>query len=382
MKNKAGSIQSIQKKSVSVRRALLQRRCKILQSLRGVRCCRTFPDNLQFAEVRKLAFRRHLHQSHLALAKLFVRLTSHAGLTNAPIRARLLMSWRDYMRRPVQQRTKLPNRRGSQPSSFLIEDRALGSKAKLPFSETVKPVPIFNKIPDSSPQKDLKYESSSHIFVRTVRHELLTPLSAIVGMLDLIDSKGLLDPTGKLCVKYAKESAQSLVGHLLAILEFTSLIENQPILTLSNQPLAKILQELATVWQARAEAKGLKLLVRIQPGHYVSARVDVRRLRRLIEILVSNAIKFTHYGEITLGLSAGPELWVKDTGIGISNDLHESIFHPFMQIDGSTARKDGGMGLSLAIAQHLANAMEAKLSVTSTLGEGSQFTLKLPAIIT
>lgn len=225
-------------------------------------------------------------------------------------------------------------------------------------------------------------ESREQIFVRTVRHELLTPLSALVGMLHLVDAKGVLDSSAQECLNYARDSAQSLVTKTLAILEYAALVKTQQTPSLSKQRLVPILQNLAASWQAHAEAKGVKLITHIKPQFPDVAYVDAQRLRHLLEILLSNAIKFTNSGTITVGIDTGPELWVRDTGIGISAEQQESIFLPFLQLDDSLARQHGGMGLGLAIARHLAHVMGATLSVTSSPGTGSVFTVKLNSTAT
>lgn len=222
-------------------------------------------------------------------------------------------------------------------------------------------------------------ETRDQIFVRVVRHELLTPLSGVVGMLDLVDNKGLLDPLGKLSLTHAKDSARTLVEQLLLIMDYTSLVEGQIALNLRQIQLPQLFQELAASWQVRAEAKGLKFVVQMLPGAPHLIKVDPHRFRRLMEILLSNAVKFTHSGEVAIGVGPGPRVWVRDSGIGISREQQALIFQPFKQIDESLARRHAGMGLGLAVAYHLANAMKGLLSVTSQPGKGSVFSFKLLA---
>lgn len=231
------------------------------------------------------------------------------------------------------------------------------------------------------PKYSQGHESRDQIFVRIVRHELLTPLSGVVGMLDLVDNKGLLDPSGKLSLEHAKDSARALVEQLLLIMEYTSLVEGQLALNFRNIQLPQLLRELTAVWKIRAEAKGLKFVVQTLPGAPLSLKVDPHRFRRLMEILLSNAVKFTHSGEVAIGVGPGPRIWVRDSGIGISQEQQAVIFQPFKQIDESLARKHAGMGLGLAVASHLANAMKGLLSVTSQPGKGSVFSFKLPASV-
>ena len=232
------------------------------------------------------------------------------------------------------------------------------------------------------PKYEQGLESSEQIFARIVRHELLTPLSGVVGMLDLVDNSGLLDPLGKCSLKHAKESARTLVEQVMLIMEYTSLVEGQLVLNARDLYLPQLIRDLTASWKARVEAKGLKFVVQILPDTPLSLSLDPHRFRRLIEILLSNAVKFTHSGEVAIGVGPGPRIWVRDTGIGISREQQAVIFQPFKQIDDSLARKFQGMGLGLAVAYHLAKAMNGLLSVTSRPGKGSVFSLKLPAAVT
>lgn len=116
--------------------------------------------------------------------------------------------------------------------------------------------------------------------------------------------------------------------------------------------------------------------------------VDARRLQQILDKLTANAVKFTHEGEIRLatwldtetpaGGSGRLAICVTDTGIGIPDALHESIFEPFVQADGSHTRRYGGTGLGLAIARRLAEALGGTLSVESEPDQGSRFTLSIP----
>jgi signal transduction histidine kinase len=141
-----------------------------------------------------------------------------------------------------------------------------------------------------------------------------------------------------------------------------------------------------TLFGPQAEKKGLRLVLDSSlpvPGPVIA---DRQGLRQILAKLTSNAVKFTHEGEIVLAAwmeteTAGRGLLairVTDTGIGIPSELHERIFEPFVQADGSHTRRYGGTGLGLAIACRLAEAMGGTLEVESAPEQGSRFTLRIP----
>lgn len=227
-----------------------------------------------------------------------------------------------------------------------------------------------------------KHELEPHYqdFLRTMRHELLTPLSAVVGMLDLLNAKVQLDTSSHLCLKYAQEASRLLVDQIVAILEFVGIDAQPPVLTFKQHSVIQVLEEASNMWRRRAEAKGLKFDLFIQPCVSDMLRFDPKILRRILDVLLSNAIKFTDQGEVTISLGQGPRIWIKDTGIGVPRTLHDKIFLPFKQADNSTTRKFAGMGLGLAIVHRLASAMGLVLSVDSAPGNGSVFTIHFPLL--
>jgi signal transduction histidine kinase len=141
-----------------------------------------------------------------------------------------------------------------------------------------------------------------------------------------------------------------------------------------------------TLLAPQAEKKGLRLdLDSSRSGAWPRRRRCTIRLRQILTKLTTNAVKFTHEGEIGCGLDRAPRrprtkqrlaIAVTDTGIGIPGELHASIFEPFVQADGSHTRRYGGTGLGLAIARRLAEAMGGTLEVESAPEQGSRFTLR------
>lgn len=221
-----------------------------------------------------------------------------------------------------------------------------------------------------------------------VSHELRTPLGVILGYTELLQG-GTFGPVTLNQVEIAGEVIESthyltsMVNELLdqAKLEAHSLkIENRPF-----KP-----QELLNVVESRmsllALAKGLELMFTLDDKLPPLMIGDQNRLQQIIINLVSNGIKFTETGSVDVRLyRSQPGYWsiqVTDTGIGIPADAHEYIFEPFTQVDGSMTRKQSGTGLGLSIVRQLIEFMGGYVTLKSTVGEGSEFTVTLPLIPT
>jgi signal transduction histidine kinase len=111
---------------------------------------------------------------------------------------------------------------------------------------------------------------------------------------------------------------------------------------------------------------------------------DRQKVKQIVVNLLTNALKFTHQGGVEIGVEMEPDrrtasVAVTDTGIGIAPENHEKIFEDFRQVDDSPSRQYGGTGLGLAICRRLANALGGRITLQSNLGEGSTFTLTIPA---
>jgi CheY-like chemotaxis protein/anti-sigma regulatory factor (Ser/Thr protein kinase) len=146
--------------------------------------------------------------------------------------------------------------------------------------------------------------------------------------------------------------------------------------------LKAMLVEASRLWEDQAEAKGLAFVRAFDdcPRMIVG---DAVRLRQVVFNLMSNALKFTEHGRVTLTVDATDDrfrIWVADTGVGIPADKRDEIFESFRQADASTTRRFGGTGLGLTICRDLARAMGGDVTVSGEPGEGSCFTVDLPLI--
>ncbi|MBN1976212.1 MAG: GAF domain-containing protein [Anaerolineae bacterium] len=220
-------------------------------------------------------------------------------------------------------------------------------------------------------------------FIQNVSHELRSPLTLIRGYADLLDGGelGELQSEQKKPVEIIARRAQMLGGLvediILILLAETRTLEREPV-TLDELAVAAVED-----FQDAAEKAGLELKTEIAPGVPAVSGTTLH-LRRVLDNLINNALKFTPAGgSISVSVQSNAThviLQVKDTGIGIAPDQQKRIFERFYQVDGSTRRQYGGVGLGLALVKEIVEAHGGVVSVESQENEGSTFTVTLPAL--
>ncbi|MBR0906206.1 hybrid sensor histidine kinase/response regulator [Bradyrhizobium liaoningense] len=221
-------------------------------------------------------------------------------------------------------------------------------------------------------------------FLAVVSHELRTPLNGVMGVLQLLNDGGLSE-TQRRHLATAAASGETLIALVDAVLEYARLEASTEMLETRDFRLDQLIEAAADLLRPQAIGKNLTFDLASDATVNTVVHGDPVRLNRILLNLIGNAIKFTPSGGI--GLSATAErhddhvllrVSVRDTGIGIAPDLHERIFEDFVQADDSIARRFGGTGLGLAIARRLTRLMRGELTVESTPGAGSAFTLEVP----
>jgi PAS domain S-box-containing protein len=217
-------------------------------------------------------------------------------------------------------------------------------------------------------------------FVANMSHEIRTPLNAILGLTHLAQREAS-EPAQRKRLGKVSNAAQHLLGILNDILDFSKIEAGKLVLESSNLAPADILANTRNLIIERAEAKGLPIDIEIDPHLPAVVRGDTMRLQQILLNFLSNAVKFTAQGRITLAARllqrSGTGLYmhceVRDTGIGIPPEIQARLFSPFEQADSSTTRRFGGTGLGLAISLRLAEAMGGAIGVSSKPGQGSTF---------
>ena len=221
-------------------------------------------------------------------------------------------------------------------------------------------------------------------FLAAMSHEIRTPMNGVMGMLQLLEHSTLNDSQRK-NVSIAQSSANSLLGLINDILDFSKIEAGKMDFENIAFDLHDEMDAFIKIMVLKAQEKGLELILnttQLPQGMIIS---DPGRLRQIVTNLVSNAIKFTAKGKITLTVALKKEdsthghlyIDVMDTGIGIAQEKIESLFEMFTQADGSTTRQYGGTGLGLAIVKKLSELMGGTISATSTLNEGSTFSVNI-----
>jgi signal transduction histidine kinase len=220
-------------------------------------------------------------------------------------------------------------------------------------------------------------------FLAMMSHELRTPLNAIGGYADLLmlGVRGPVTPEQLEDLGRIRRNKEMLLAIISDILEFTRADAGALVVKAEAVSIAHLVADVTDAVGQQFAAKDVRLTVSSVPAGAM-ARGDRERLHQVLLNLLSNAMKFTEPGgEVVIGAAIVDEhvcIEVADTGRGISASELDAIFEPFVQIDASLTRRAGGTGLGLAIARQMTSAMGGTLSVRSTVGVGSTFTLALP----
>lgn len=277
---------------------------------------------------------------------------------------------------------------------FLQQNQAFNSSSLIIielFSAAVKRLLITKE----QEHKRLKLKNEAQVLLRSnqlkseflanMSHELKTPMNGILSLVKLLQSTELSQSQLDM-LNTIYQSTENLLGVVTDVLEYSKLETNNIKLLASPFSFQQLLNELLSTIEPELKNKGLILKNNIEASMPQQLIGDALRIKQLLNYLLSNAVKFTEkgsisvfaYGEKTGNTQFKLHIKVTDTGIGMSEDAQNWLFEPFVQGDSSTTRQYGGTGLGLAIASKLAYSMHGNIEVKSKAKQGTSFVVTLP----
>lgn len=225
-------------------------------------------------------------------------------------------------------------------------------------------------------------------FLASMSHEIRTPMNAIIGMADLLSETSLTAEQAEY-IRVFRNAGDSLLEIINGILDLSKVEAGLLILELIDFDLDELIEATVQIMAIRAHEKGLELTYYVAPEVSTALIGDPVRVRQILTNLISNAIKFTATGEVSVRVGRDPHITspdhltfsVTDSGIGVAKEKQEAIFENFTQADSSTTREYGGTGLGLPICRHLVGMMGGRIWLESEVGRGStfRFTVQLQA---
>ncbi len=221
-------------------------------------------------------------------------------------------------------------------------------------------------------------------FLATMSHEIRTPMNAIMGMSELL-AMSPLNQTQQKHTEILIKSSESLLELINDILDLSKIEAGHMKLHPAPVNMREYIFGCCSIMKHRAKIKDIEFEVKISKDFPEQIEIDAPRLRQILANLVSNAIKFTESGKVSLSIRTNKEknimiAKVKDTGIGLTAEEQEIIFDRFTQVDSSVSRKYEGTGLGLAITSKLVKLMGGQIKLTSTKNVGSEFTVRIPFV--
>lgn len=222
-------------------------------------------------------------------------------------------------------------------------------------------------------------------FLANMSHEIRTPMNAILGMTELILRDGDLSENSRDSCLNIRNSSRSLLSIINDILDFSKIESGKMELVETEFNIASLLNDVINMTMTRKRGKKIEVMVRVDPSIPCGLIGDELRIRQIVVNLMTNAIKYTESGIVTLKVSHAKQTYgtnlkviVEDTGIGISEENLEKLFNSFQQVDTKKNRAVEGTGLGLAITKLLVTKMGGFVNVTSEYGKGSKFSFVIP----
>jgi len=222
-------------------------------------------------------------------------------------------------------------------------------------------------------------------FLARMSHEIKTPLNAIIGMSDALLCNGTLNREDKETVQFIDQAADDLLQFLNQTLNHAKLISEKVALNLDNISPVDCVSKIVNFWQPKSHAKGVKLNLTVDANIPVRMYLDKFRLSQCLNNVLSNALKFTEQGSVSVLVKSQKVndrnhlvILVQDTGIGMNELERKKIFLPFVQAEDSISRTYGGSGLGMCIVKELMELMDGRIRIKSEPGKGTSVLLLIP----
>lgn len=239
-------------------------------------------------------------------------------------------------------------------------------------------------------EKNRQLEEASRLkseFLANMSHELRTPMNSLIGFSDLLAESGLNEIQSEYCATISK-SAEGLLVLINDILDLAKIESGKFELEKGFFSISELVRNVVDMFKTAAKKKSLSLSYVVDPRLPELVDGDYNRIRQIMVNLTGNAMKFTEQGKVDVRADLIEQTQdrvmvrfsVSDTGIGIPEDRQDAVFEKFTQVDGSTTRKFGGTGLGLSISNELVRLMKGEMTLTSTPGQGSIFSLIISMI--
>jgi signal transduction histidine kinase/CheY-like chemotaxis protein len=260
------------------------------------------------------------------------------------------------------------------------------SKALIPQLEAARDQALCERAAaDEAREEARQANRAKSNFLATMSHEIRTPMNGVLGMAHLL-KRDELEAAQIERLDVLIDSGEYLLSILNDILDVSKIDAGRLQIVEGVEDLHLFLDRLVSFWSARADEKGVGLILHLHDNVPDFVRMDALRLRQVLFNLVGNALKFTNDGAVELTAEARPKgqtaVWmhvaVRDSGLGIAPEQLPLLFGRFAQADDSEIRKFGGTGLGLAIAKQLTELMGGRIWAESTPGEGSTFHVEIP----